>query len=95
MRWGSLPGSGLSADEIWRTATWPFVRQHLPETPARVVELADPVIAFGIATWAAWEGTRSWRGQTAASRQPGWHRDRLAARPHFVIHAPRAAGLPR
>jgi SAM-dependent methyltransferase len=39
MRWGSLPGSGLSADEIWLTATWPFVREHLPEPPAMIVEL--------------------------------------------------------
>lgn len=39
MRSGDLPGSGLSADEIWLTATWPFVRQQLPEPPATVVEL--------------------------------------------------------
>ncbi len=34
-----LPASGSSADEIWLTATWPFVREHLPKPPARVVEL--------------------------------------------------------
>ena len=28
-----MPGSGCSADEIWLTATWPFVREHLPEMP--------------------------------------------------------------
>ena len=39
MRWGSLPGSGCSADEIWLTATWPFVREYLPEPSTRVVEL--------------------------------------------------------
>lgn len=39
MRGGSLPRSGLSADEIWLTATWPFVREQLPEPPAMVVEL--------------------------------------------------------
>ena len=39
MSWGSLPGGGLSADEIWLTATWPFVREQLPEPPAMVVEL--------------------------------------------------------
>jgi hypothetical protein len=39
MRWDSLPGSGLSADEIWLTATWPFIREQLPRPPATVVEL--------------------------------------------------------
>jgi SAM-dependent methyltransferase len=27
------------ADELWLAATWPFVREHLPATPARVLEL--------------------------------------------------------
>jgi len=34
-----MTGSGSSADEIWLTATWPFVRDQLPRPPARVVEL--------------------------------------------------------
>ncbi len=39
MRSGELPASGCSADEIWLSATWPFVRDHLPKPPARIVEL--------------------------------------------------------
>jgi SAM-dependent methyltransferase len=39
MRSGELPASGCSADEIWLAATWPFVREQLPEPPARIVEL--------------------------------------------------------
>jgi hypothetical protein len=39
MRSGELPASGFSADEIWLSATWPFVREHLPRPPARIVEL--------------------------------------------------------
>src|SRR6266496_1489282 len=27
------------ADEHWLAATWPFVREHLPAAPARVLEL--------------------------------------------------------
>ena len=39
MRSGELPASGSSADEIWLSATWPFVRDQLPKPPARIVEL--------------------------------------------------------
>jgi SAM-dependent methyltransferase len=35
---GSVGGGG-SADEIWLSATWPFVRGQLPPPPARVIEL--------------------------------------------------------
>jgi hypothetical protein len=36
---GDLAGSGRSADEIWLTSAWPFVRERLPRPPAKVVEL--------------------------------------------------------
>ena len=39
MRSRELPASGCSVDEIWLTATWPFVREQLPKPPARIVEL--------------------------------------------------------
>jgi SAM-dependent methyltransferase len=39
VRSGELPASGSSADEIWLSATWPFVRDHLPKSPARIAEL--------------------------------------------------------
>lgn len=39
MRSRGMPASGSSADAIWLTATWPFVREHLPQPPARIVEL--------------------------------------------------------
>jgi SAM-dependent methyltransferase len=32
-------GPGASADEIWLSATWPFVRGELPQPPARVIEI--------------------------------------------------------
>jgi SAM-dependent methyltransferase len=32
-------GADSVADERWLSATWPFVRAHLPAAPARVVEL--------------------------------------------------------
>ncbi len=34
-----MTGSGLSADEIWLAATWPFVREQLPPPPAMIAEL--------------------------------------------------------
>ena len=32
-------GADTVTDERWLSATWPFVREHLPVLPARVVEL--------------------------------------------------------
>jgi SAM-dependent methyltransferase len=33
-----MTASGCSPDEIWLTATWPFVRDHVPAAPAVVTE---------------------------------------------------------
>jgi hypothetical protein len=32
-------GDGVTAEELWLVADWPFVRDHLPPAPARVVEI--------------------------------------------------------